>query len=889
MNGRRTFLKTVALAGGAAHAAQEQPAPGSGAAAGVPAAPGIGYPRTFSGKRLAMIAFPLGGVGAGCISLGGRGQLRDWEIFNKADKGRAPAYSFPAIWVQVGRKAPVARVLEARLSPPFQGASGLKPETVAGLPRLENATFTGEFPLARIDFRDAKLPVRVWLEAFSPFIPHEEDDSGLPVAILRYHVRNPGPERAKTSIVFSLDNPVGPPGIPRQTKSIRANEYRRGAGLDGLFMTNPSLAAGDPTGGSFALAVRNAGDGAITYLRGWEWARWWASPLLFWDDFTADGALGPEAEQRNNVGSICLARTIPAGAEAVYEFLLAWHFPNRTPRVCGWSAPKGDEDTIIGNWYAKRFANAWEAAEYASSNLERLEKKTRLFAQSIRNSTLPGAVKDAATANLSTLVSPTCFRTADGKFRGFEGVNANLGCCFGNCTHVWNYECATQHLFPALARSMREPAFELAGQMGGRMPIRLQLPEGKQTTGITAADGTMGQIIKAYLDWQLSGDDAWLRRLWPKIKKAIEFCWIPGGWDADKDGVMEGTQHNTYDVEFYGPNPMCGIYYLGGLRACEEMARAVGDPAAEEYRSLFERGSKWIDANLFNGEYYIQKIIPVPKDKIAEGLRSAMGADVPEKPDFQMGEGCLSDQLVGQYVADYAGLGDLVDRARIRKTLESIHKYNYKRSLDEHESVQRVYALQDEPGLVICSFPKGKRPRAPFPYYAEIWASYEYLVAAQMIRAGMIRQALEYVEGARRRFDGERRNPWDEPECGHHYARNMAAWSLVLALSGFRYQGQRKHIVAAPPAPGEKFRCFWSSGTGWGVFELTGGRLAFRVQHGKLQVASVEYAAAGGAASAARLGATAIPHQVKRAGGRAIFTFPEPLELAEGAELILTA
>ena len=77
----------------------------------------------------------------------------------------------------------------------------------------------------------------------------------------------------------------------------------------------------------------------------------------------------------------------------------------------------------------------------------------------------------------------------------------------------------------------------------------------------------------------------------------MAFAWIPGGWDANRDGVMEGVQHNTYDVEFYGPNPLCGIYYLGALRAAEEMARAVGDNgAAAEYRGLFERGSKWIDA-----------------------------------------------------------------------------------------------------------------------------------------------------------------------------------------------------------------------------------------------------------------------------------------------------
>ena len=190
-------------------------------------------------------------------------------------------------------------------------------------------------------------------------------------------------------------------------------------------------------------------------------------------------------------------------------------------------------------------------------------------------------------ANLSTLVSTTCFRTADGEFHGFEGVNDKLGCCYGNCTHVWNYETATAHLFPSLSRSLRRAAFGFSMDDRGALYFRQSLPDGIARDGFVAADGQMGQIIKVYLDWQLSGDETFLHEFWPKAKRALEFCWVPGGWDADRDGVMEGVQHNTYDVEFYGPNPLCGIYYLGALRAGEEMARAVGDTqSASEYRRL---------------------------------------------------------------------------------------------------------------------------------------------------------------------------------------------------------------------------------------------------------------------------------------------------------------
>jgi len=526
--------------------------------------------------------------------------------------------------------------------------------------------------------------------------------------------------------------------------------------------------------------------------------------------------------------------------------------------------------------------------------LPSLEKRMHTFLTAMRETTLPAPVKEAAMANLSTLVTPTCFRTADGKFRGFEGINDDRGCCHGNCTHVWNYETTTQFLFPSLARSMREAAFDLAGRLDGVLPIRMSLPEGKQTGGTTAADGTMGQIIKAYLDWQLSGDQAWLGRIWPNVRKSLEFAWVDGGWDGDRDGVMEGVQHNTYDVEFYGPNPMCGVYYLGALRAGEEMARAVGDNQfANECRRLFAGGSKWIDGNLFNGQYYIQRIRGIPRDKIAKTLRSTGGAEDPEHPDFQLGEGCLADQLIGQYLADVAGLGPLLDPANIRKTVASIYKYNYRDNLRKHDSVQRIYALNDEAAVLICDYGKVTRPRIPFPYYAEAWTGIEYLYATQLFYAGMLREGVQCFENVRTRYDGERRNPWDEPECGHHYARAMSAWSGVVALSGFRYLGPDKRMIAAPKIRPASFTSFWSTATGWGTFSqsIQNGRTRFSLSMlaGRLPCRSVELVgeARAGVKSSAGLGQKPLAHELRADAKRLIFTFPDLVDLTVGDRLVL--
>ncbi len=905
---RRSFLKQVGATAAAAQvatpaeAAPQAPAPQTAApSAGASALGPVAFPRIFTGRQLAQIAFPLGGVATGSISLGGRGQLRDWEIFNRPDNGRSLSYAFPSIFVDDGRQK-TARVLEARLLPPFAGQDGLGARNAPGLTRLAAARFIGEYPLARIEFEDPGLPVHIALEVFSPFIPHEEDESGLPVAILRYRVKNGGARPVSVSIAWSIENPVMPEQNAGRFDATRSNEFRTEGPLAGLFMSNPAMAEDDAMHGSFVLGLLHAQDGEITHLAGWPKGKWWDAPLLFWDDFSADGRLGPEgtpeAEPHNAIGALCLGRQIAAGAERDYTFLLAWHFPNRTPSRCGWDAPKGDENTVIGNWYATRFADAWAAASYAAQNLEPLERKTRQFAAALRESTIPAALKDAASANLSTLASTTCFRTADGKFRGFEGSSDHRGCCFGNCTHVWNYETVTPHLFPAFARALREAAFGYSMDDQGAIHFRTMLPEGKARSGFAAADGQMGQIVHAYLDWKLSGNRAWLERMAPRVRKALEFSWIKGGWDADRDGVLEGVQHNTYDVEFYGPNPVCGVYYLAALRAGEEMATALGETqAAAEYRRLWQQGSRWTDANLFNGEYYVQKVRGVKREEVAPVLRGPMGSDDTEAPQYQAGEGCLADQLIGQYLADAAGLGPLLDAAHIRKTLESIYRYNFKRNMYQHDSVERVYVLNDEAGLVVCDYAKAERPRLPFPYYAEAWTGMEYSTGSLMIFAGLVREGVECFESARRRFDGERRNPWDEPECGHHYARAMSAWSGLLAYSGFRYDGPRQTVAMAPAAASADFRCFWATATGWGVFARSesAGRTTFRlrVDHGNLSAQNFELNAHGTKATAT-MGGAALRHGFeasREAGARAtagaVVRLARPVTLREGQELAI--
>ena len=385
-------------------------------------------------------------------------------------------------------------------------------------------------------------------------------------------------------------------------------------------------------------------------------------------------------------------------------------------------------------------------------------------------------------------------------------------------------------LFGDLAKGMREVEFAYATDARGLMSFRVNLPlENGTRFGVAAADGQLGCLIKMYRDWQLSGDDVFLGRLWPQVRKSLEFCWIKGGWDGDQDGVMEGCQHNTMDVEYYGPNPQMGFLYLCALRCAEQMAKHLGenDFAARSHK-LFLNGSRWLDENLFNGEYYEHRVVAPKDDFVAEGLAWNMGAKDRSDPDLQLASGCLVDQLFGQFLAHVCGLGHLASQANIEKTLESILRYNRKSDFYGHFNHMRSYVLNDESALVMASFPRGNRPERPFPYFNEVMTGFEYVAAIGLLYENQEDAGLQCIRAIRNRYDGRRRSPFNEAECGHHYARAMASWAAILACSGFQYSAITGAIKFRA-TPGRS-RMIWSTGYAWGRLDQTPGEATTEVE-----------------------------------------------------------
>jgi hypothetical protein len=312
-------------------------------------------------------------------------------------------------------------------------------------------------------------------------------------------------------------------------------------------------------------------------------------------------------------------------------------------------------------------------------------------------------------------------------------------------------------------------------------------------------------------------------------------------------------------------------WYLGALRAAAAMARALGEGEfADRCEALATRGGAWVEANLFNGDYYEHHIRPLEAGtEVRDGLVADMGAKDVTKPDFQLGAGCLVDQLVGQVNAHFENLGHLLDPAHERKALRAVLTHNRRRGFGAHFNHMRSYVLGEETALLMASYPRGQRPARPFPYFTEVMTGFEYCVAVHLLQEGMIRDGRKVVRDIRARYDGHKRNPFDEAECGHHYARALASWGLIAAFTGFYYSalsgGLRLNL------PKRRVSWPWSSGYAWGTVTITPrqrqAEVVLTVLHGRFALSSIEVGA----------GAFVLPRRKTLKPGRPIaFEVPLP-------------
>ncbi len=813
------------------------------------------YNREYTGDYLSRVAFPLGGIGAGMFCIEGTGYFSHMSVRHRPDLFNEPGM-FAAIsikGIENGAKVLEGQVPEwRRFGMPMsgKGASGAN----YGFPRFHNASFKTEFPFCNIELTDDAMPVRVMITGWSPFIPGDADNSSLPGGFVEYEIENITGKPVEAVFSFHSPNFMRVREIiPNHPKNINGFNLRRiEKGVNSIRpMANGFVLSQAPTEtepylkGDFAIFTDNRNT-VVDHC--WYKDYLFDGSTLTWKAINEARLQAVEPVERSASGaSLYVPLTVKPHESETVRIYMAWYVPE-TNMVVG-DQRLNSEGMDMGEksvqtepyrpWYSSRFSDINDVTGYLLENYGQLRNRSKLFADSFYRMTLPPEVVEAVAANLTILKSTTILRQDDGRLWGWEGSSDDWGSCYGSNTHVWNYAQAIPHLFPSLERTLRETEFLVSQNDEGAQAFRTNLPISRPKGYFAASDGQLGGIMKVYRDWRISGDTGWVTELYPYVKKSIDYC--IEAWDPEHNGYLQEPHHNTYDINFWGPDCMCTSFYLGALTAMVELSKDLGEPY-DSYQTLLDKGKEYMESDLFNGEYFYQKVKwdglrqenpehfiddtwnPVEADRLRR-----------EGPKHQYGNGCLSDGVIGMWLASMSGLGEILDNDKVTSHLASVHAYNLKKDLSTHVNPQRPgFAFGNEGGLLLCSWPRGDEPTLPIIYSKEVWTGIEYQVASHLMMKGRVSEGLDIVRTCRDRYDGRIRNPFDEYECGHWYARALSSYSLLQGLTGARYDAVDSTLYINSSIG--DFTGFISAETGFGNVGLKKGKPFMSVAEGEIAV-----------------------------------------------------
>ena len=810
-------------------------------------------PRTFTGQNLAEISYPLGGLGAGMFTLDGTGAFSHFSLRHLPDYFMEPVV-FSAVAIHDGGQW-TARVLEGPVpawKPLFPWDRMWKSSghgggwKAFGLPRFDEAQFSARFPFATVALKEDKLPLEAEITGWSPFVPGDADASGLPAAAVEYRFRNRSDRPLKCVYSFHAKNFLADK-YEAKNQSNRATK--------GGFILQQAPEEKKPSAEAYFAAWID--DPAAKADLAWFRGGWFDAQTILWKNISEGRVVDQSAYTEGAASegaSVYLPLDLKPGEERTVRLLIAWYAPYSTI----WQElPPPEQMPVLDlktdyyrPWYSSRFSGIDAVIDFWTRENAGLRAATASFTDAFYDTTLPPEVIDAVASNLTILKTPTVLREYGGKMWAWEGTGDEMGSCHGTCGHVWNYAQAVPHLFPGLERGLREIEFTLSQDERGHQNFRASLPLRPAPHKFhAAADGQLGGIIKVYREWRISGDTGWLKGLWAQVRKSLDYCIEE--WDPAHRGALFEPHHNTYDIEFWGADGMCTSFYLAALKAATVMGRALGDDVSL-YEKLAAAGKAWTEQELFNGDYFIQKIqwkglrAPDPVDYQVGVNSSAYSTEAralleKEGPKYQYGEGCLSDGILGEWMAWTAGLEPVLDPRKIAQHVEAVHRYNFRADLAKHANPQRPsYAFNHEAGLLLCTWPRGGALSLPFVYSEEVWTGIEYQVASHLISFGRVEEGLQIVHACRDRYEGAIRNPYSEIECGHWYARAMASYALLQALTGARYDAVDQVLYLRPRIKGD-FRSFLAVQGAYGTVGVRNGQPFFEVQNGKIDIKRIDY------------------------------------------------
>jgi uncharacterized protein (DUF608 family) len=654
--------------------------------------------------------------------------------------------------------------------------------------------------MAKVHYIDNSLGLDITASIYSPFIPLDEKNSGLPCTIYSFSVKNNSAKDVSVSILGWLENKI-------MNKSKKETDIRQNAfeSFSNCHIANSSILLNGsdnqqmlPDYGTMAIGALHAKCNTNTSF---------TLPVVA-ESFSLQN-ISKTAKKVSDgplLNSISTKHTIRGGQTIKADFIIGWHFANLklNPVIEG-----------KGRFYNQQFKNAIEVVQYVANNFAELSTNTALWRQTWYDSTLPWWFLERTFLNISTLATTTAHRFDSGRFYAWEGV----GCCEGTCMHVWQYAQAMGRIFPSIERDTRERV-----DLGLSLTANGMIYYRGEVVKTAAIDGQAGTILRIYREHKMSSDKIFLKNNWEKIKLAT--TWVINQ-DKNKDGMEDTPIENTLDAVWDGEIAWLVGLCIAAAKAGEQMAIEMGDSSfANICATYVASGTKNMEEKLFNGEYFIHK-----PDEIKG--REKLGSY----------NTCHIDQVYGQSWAHQVGLGRILNKEKTLSALKALWKYNFTPDVGPYIKERRgwrPYALAGEGGMVMNTNPSneakpyGENTTWQLGYFHECMSGFEHQVASHMMAEGMTDEALVLTRMIHDRYHAAKRNPFNEIECSDHYARAMASYGTFISACGFDYDGPNGSIKFAPKLNPRKCKVPYTAANGWGSYEQNQNEHSFTA---KLHVA----------------------------------------------------
>ena len=822
-----------------------------------------------SKNELQYIGMPVGGIFTGTVYLGGDGRLWLWDIFNENQTGIDPKTIDWDLNLHVGKKVRPqdgsAYVQPAKNIRPLEQGFAFKivKQGKTIVKKMEAADwdeilFEATYPMAKIHYLDHTLDLAISADVFSPFIPLDENNSGLPCTIYSFSIKNNSKEKVSVSILGWLENKVAiKSSKPEDNRINTCQKYSNSKILSSSIKENKVAdQKKQPDYGTLAIgSLDKTSFGNTSFSLPITENSFTIHQEKLVEKKIADGSL---------INSVCSTNLIQPGQHTVANFTIAWHFSNLylNPVI---------KDS--GRFYNTQYKDAGAVLQYVHSNFKKLATQTKAWKDTWYDATLPWWFLERTFLNISTLATTTAHRFESGRFYAWEGV----GCCEGTCMHVWQYAQAMGRIFPGIERDTRE-----------RIDLGMSLmPDGMiwyrgEVVKTAAIDGQAGTILRFLREHKMSPDKKFLQKNWSKIKLAT--TWVINQ-DKNKDGMEDTPIENTLDAVWDGEIAWLVGLCIAAVKAGEVMAKEMGDDAfAAECASYVANGTKNMEQQLFNGEYFIHQ-----PDAIKG--REKLGSY----------NTCHIDQVYGQSWAHQVGLGRVIDKEKTISALKALWKYNFTPDVGPYIKERRgwrPYALAGEGGMVMNTNPTneekpyGKNETWQLGYFHECMSGFEHQVAAHMMAEGMVEESLVLTRMIHDRYHAQKRNPFNEIECSDHYARAMASYGTFISACGFDYDGPNGIMRFAPKLNPQKCKVPFTAATGWGAYEQTSNEnlftAALKVNYGSVSLNSFSFdALVNKSKVVCYVGDKLIPSTLTKQGNTFVVNFVQKIEIKEGQHLAI--